>query len=88
MSCCNICAEKHNKSTKKPIKCQYCTFKACRKCIETYILNSVEPHCMNPDCKKVWSYDFLFANFTKTWINGALASHRTDLLIVKEKKLR
>ena len=29
---CNICADKLNSSTRKPIICSYCEFPACRTC--------------------------------------------------------
>lgn len=50
---CLVCCENFNKSNHKLIACQYCSYKVCSTCAETYLLNTThDAHCMNPECKK------------------------------------
>ena len=82
---CNVCCESFNRSTRKDIKCQYCDYICCKKCLEKYILDSIENKCMS--CNKVWSSDFIDSNFTKTFINNELKQHTQQTLMNREKSL-
>ena len=82
---CNVCCEKftfHNKE----VKCQYCDFTACRSCHRTYVFGTnKEMHCMS--CKKEWTDEYVSDNFTRTFYNKDLKTHREKCILEKEKVL-
>ncbi len=82
---CSICIETFNKSTRKPVKCPFCPMTACRTCVQTALLGMNQPVCMDPDCKKPWSEDFLGEFSVKTWLNGEYKNHRGKILMDIEK---
>lgn len=82
---CDICTEQFDKNKNKEIKCEYCSFKVCRSCCETYILEKEFPKCMSPECNREWSRKFIMLNFTNTFIEGKLKKHRKKILFEKEK---
>jgi len=83
---CNVCVEAFNKSTRLEVSCDFCEFKACRKCCETYLLQTQElPHCMN--CKKEWSRKMLVDKFTQKFINNDYKKHQEQILFEKEQAL-
>ena len=82
---CIICAEKFNKVKRNPTKCQYCDFIACRECCETYILSENDPHCMNKDCMRTWTRQFISNSFTKQFCTLTLKNHRENVLFEKNK---
>lgn len=82
---CPICIEKYNKSKRKKIICNFCDYIACRSCYESYILQQVEPKCMN--CFKNFSREYLTAFFTKVWINTDYKKHRENQLFNLEKAM-
>lgn len=85
---CVICVEKMNRSTLKPVKCEYCDFVACVKCCGTFILNEIEPKCMNiTHCNRIWTRQFIVQNFTKKFINRNLKTHREQVLFDIERNL-
>lgn len=85
---CLICCEKFNKSDHKPSLCQYCNYEACTSCAETYLIGTTQDaHCMNPDCKKAWSYEFMTGIFTKKFITSTYKKRREDLLFERERSL-
>lgn len=85
---CVICVEKMNRSNLKPVKCEYCNFIACCKCCCTFILNEIEPKCMNvTGCNRVWTRQFMVNNFTKKFINKNLKTHREQVLFDIERSL-
>ena len=83
---CQICCEKLNKSTRLPVKCNYCEFTNCRSCFQRYLLDSnIDAHCMN--CKKIFTRDFLTDNCTNLFITKNLKTHRENILLDREKSL-
>ncbi len=81
---CSICAEKCNK-VRKEVTCT-CGFKACSKCIKTYILSSSRfPGCMNCNCE--WTDDFIIKNLTYTFYSKDMANKVKSLIIEEEKAL-
>lgn len=84
---CQICDEKLNKSTHQPIKCEYCSFDACRTCCETYALNEPTIKCMNTACGREWTRKFIRETFTLVFINGTLKQHREQILFDRERAL-
>ena len=81
---CSICTETMNKSTRKPIKCNFCEYIACLDCTKRYLLNTVhQPHCMN--CRKEWSWDILVESFPSTFLKEEYRSMRETILLEEEK---
>ena len=86
---CPICCETFNKSTKKPITCEFIQcqptgpYTTCAACCKRYVLESFQsPHCMM--CKREWSQEFLLT-LGKTWIKEELRAMRETMLIEHEK---
>ena len=65
---------------RKPIKCEYCVFEACKECCSTYLLNVNKPGCMSPTCAGEWSREFISDNLTKVFANTKLRQHKADML--------
>jgi len=82
---CNICVEKFNKSTHLEIKCNYCEFSNCRTCFQKYLLDTVDPYCMN--CKKIFTKEFISENCTQVFIGKEYKKHRENVLLDREKSL-
>lgn len=69
---CQICAEKFNKSKRKPIECIVCDGDpkplCCFSCFSRFLLSSTtDPTCMF--CKREVTMDFIYQNSTKTFID-------------------
>lgn len=82
---CPICFDKFTKQIhRKAVECPHCSQKACVRCTETHITTSQEdPHCFN--CRHGWSYEFLQANFPKTWYQKDFKTSRENLLLDRER---
>ena len=85
MTDCPCCCD-HYHGLRKAVKCQFCDYESCQHCYHTYTTsgNSLM-HCM--ECKKEWSDDFIFKNFTKKFVNGGYKQHREQLLMESQKIL-
>ncbi len=80
---CSICCESFNKSTRKNIQCEICSYVACKECIKKYILSiQNDPHCMN--CKKGWTKENLLNKLGKTFVYGEYKKHREQVLYNRE----
>jgi hypothetical protein len=84
---CAICAENFNRSTHKPIKCQYCTFVSCCTCCRTYLLGQPVVKCMNTTCNKEWTRKYIRSVLPLVFINKELRQHREKLLFDQERAL-
>ena len=84
---CSICCESVNKSTRKEVKCMYCSFSACRTCCQTFVLSETTAKCMNSECGKEWTAEFIRESFPVTFITGPLKKHREDVLFDRERAL-
>jgi len=84
---CSICTERFNKTNHAKINCQYCQFESCRECCQTYLLNETKPHCMNTDCDREWTRQFLRQTFTQVFINKNYKKHRENILFNNERAL-
>ena len=82
---CDICCEKLNNSTRKNVRCNYCEASCCKMCFQKYLLEKIDNHCMN--CKKIFSFDFIDQNCSKTFINGELKKHRENVLLEQQKAM-
>lgn len=82
---CLICIENYGLG-RRAIKCKYCNYQACEKCVCNYLLvRNEDPHCM--ECKKEWDYEYLLLTLDKKFIDGPLKSHREDVLYDRERAL-
>jgi hypothetical protein len=86
MTDCNICCEKYTKNREK-IECTYCSFIACSTCCETYLLSENIPHCMNRECKKEWTRNFMNTNFTKKFMTKTFKYHQEKVFLDRERSL-
>jgi hypothetical protein len=82
---CDICTNNYNNTFRKPLKCQFCPYTACNYCCRQFILTKASPQCMN--CKTIWTDDFLFSVFPKTWVDNDLRDHLDNVLYQQEKSL-
>ena len=82
---CNICAE-NIKGYNKEICCPYCEQVCCLNCFKNYLLNSEEPICMFPDCKKTFSLEYI-STVTPKSFSDKYRSYRTDILHSRERSL-
>lgn len=87
MSSCSICCENFNSSTRKPIKCLYCSFESCSTCSRTYILNEKVSTCMDNSCKKEWTRKFIVESFPKSWVNKEWKEMKMEKEVEIEKSL-
>ena len=88
---CQICTEKYNKSNHQCIQCEYCDFKACRTCYESYINCEGTAVCMNKEkdennkylCNKEWTRYYVARCMTKDFMkknyNIMTAKHAIDV---------
>lgn len=83
---CNICDELFNKKRTK-INCVYCNFEACKMCSKQYILSQTYAKCMNNDCGKEWSRNFMKINFNDKISTNELKKHTEDILYEREQSL-
>ena len=83
---CSICDNEFKKLS-QVVQCGFCSFEACSKCYEQYLLTQNNPHCMNNDCKKEWTRQFMSLHFTKSFINNKYKKHREKILLDQEKAL-
>ena len=84
---CEVCDEKFNKSTRKPVKCDQaaCAYEACATCHKRYVLDKSyqKPHCMS--CKKEWTPEFQKASFSKAFWGDDFREAREKVLFEEEK---
>jgi hypothetical protein len=78
MAECPICGEEFNRRTRLKVSCGHCNNEACRVCVQTYLVNTVDdPHCMH--CKHAWDREFIDQECTKVFRNGDLKRHREQV---------
>lgn len=72
---CSVCIEPFSKLLRFEIECFNCDFKACRKCIRYYILNSSNNIvcCMN--CKVTWNDKFISTVLLKAFFKKQYREH-------------
>lgn len=78
-TCCSVCCENFNKTTRKKVTCPFCDYESCKKCTQTYLLSSTEnAHCMN--CKHELNRSFIDSFCTKRFRNVEYKKHRENVL--------
>jgi hypothetical protein len=88
MATCDICTEKYNKTSRKPVSCPGCKKVCCIDCVKAYILSTPhDPHCMFQDCKIQWTFSFMSETFPQTWIKGPYSEKEKAKVIDLEKAL-
>ena len=83
---CDICASDVYK--RRILKCPFCTFECCVNCVEAFLLgiDDIEPRCMSPDCKKIWSLEFTSKNLGNSF-NKKYLERRALILFEREQSL-
>jgi hypothetical protein len=82
---CPICIETFTGTTRKEIKCPYCQYGACLKCMKQNMLNQQTPNCMN--CHVEFNREFIDMHMTKAFRTKELKQHRENVLLDREKSL-
>jgi hypothetical protein len=77
---CLICCESKNKF----LTCRNCKFSACIWCYKKFILEGTCNHASCMECKELFSAQFLFESFPKTWMTEYKAYQR-KFAIEREK---
>lgn len=82
--CCTICAEPYTAVLRKKIECNSCHKDLCTKCVERYLVSSIEdPHCLH--CRASWTRSFLASVCSMTFLNKTYYVHRQEVLVNREK---
>lgn len=86
MADCPICTEPFTEATRKVVKCPYCQYDCCTKCLKTYILSNVSnPNCMN--CHVEFNREFLDMHLTANFRTKEYKPHRENILFEREKSM-
>ncbi len=73
--CCPVCCERFDRLSRKPIECLHCHLSSCHTCAKEWILSTQDdPSCMH--CKKVWNFEFLYMNMTRSFLSKEYRLHR------------
>lgn len=80
---CSVCCERITKKTN--VTCHFCDYVSCKSCAKRFLLDSVNPSCMN--CKKPWNRETLCENFGKTFVDKEYKQKRERDLFETEKAL-
>lgn len=67
----------------KLIECQFCQWKSCLKCLQTYILSSNIANCMK--CSKEYDEEYLRKHFSKSWMSKDYVNWKKSKLLEREK---
>lgn len=80
---CPCCVEKYNKSLRSEVKCQKCSYSACKECTRTYILSTTkDPCCMN--CHFKFPSEFNVLQLNRSFMEKDYKTHRKTLLLERE----
>ena len=84
---CQICTELYTSDKRKVTNCQKCQFECCLQCLKTHLINNNDAMCMNPDCRAIFSANFIYETFPMNYIKGPLRKHQAEICLEKEKAL-
>jgi len=65
--------------------CPGCQFICCKICMRTYVLNSLEPSCMNTDCRRVFSIEILLEQLPDNF-RSQYKDHLANIELEKERQ--
>ncbi len=82
---CNVCCNVYTKQKRSKLSCPECKYELCNQCCQTYLLSKPDSHC--PNCKTVFSKEYLNENFNKTFVKEKLIAHQVDIIMELEKSL-
>ena len=88
MATCSVCFEPFAGSKVAPVECTSChQEKCCQGCFENYLLHgvSLEPVCINTECKRPFTMDFIDAHTTSKFRKGAFRDQRAHALMDAQK---
>ena len=81
---CDICCAQYNKSTRKEIKCDFCSKNACLECIKHFLLDTIgDNYCMF--CKNKWNRDVLVDKLPQKFIKEDLRKSQENMIVDIEK---
>ena len=81
---CPICLGNYTSILKKKVICKFCKADTCSKCIERYLLDSIEDaHCHY--CRVNYNDEILREICTKTYLQQTYFKHRQNILINRER---
>ncbi len=81
---CPICCENYTSIIRKKCVCKYCNADTCAKCIERYLLDSIQDaHCLH--CKVNYNDVTLREICTMTYLQQTYFKHRQEILVNREK---
>ena len=79
---CPLCIE----LITKPVDCCGCKYTTCTSCTQKYLLSQpIGAHCMNPECKILWTNKFLLSLFSATWVNTTYRAHLKKISLERER---
>ena len=84
---CFICGDTAGNKRNPFIECEYCAYKACRNCCERYIVEQMNPICMDNDCKKIWTRKFMNKSFTGVFLKTKWRESREKVFLDRERSL-
>ena len=88
MTECQICCENFNGIKRKKCLCSFCQETYCRECVSNWLTGLIdEPRCLNENCKKPWSMEYIDSIMTKVWRDSTYREYRKKLLMDREKAL-
>lgn len=80
---CSVCCERVTKRSQ--VNCNFCEYIACKSCAKRFLLDSINPLCMN--CKKPWNREMISEKFGKTFVGKEYKQKRERDLFETEKAL-
>ena len=85
---CAVCCSAYTSVVRKKVSCNFCGTAACAACMQQYLLTlQGDAHCMNPECKRAFDFEFLSMHLPKTWLLSKYKAHRESVLLEREMAL-
>jgi len=80
---CPVCVGSVCKT--RQFTCPGCAYKCCKPCMKTYILNSLEPSCINPECRRVFPIEILLEQLPSGF-RAQYRDHLANLQLEQERQ--
>lgn len=84
---CPICVDNYTKQLRKPISCNKCGYSCCTICFKQHCLTGADIMCMNPECRSLFTEDFIHKVLTNSFIKGGYKKKRVENLMEREKSM-